>query len=95
MPLTASGALVGAQDVESEVPLDEPIIVTIDGPAGTGKSTVARMLAKRLGLDFLDTGAMYRAATAIYLDSKLGREETGELLSTVICASFGWKPSAS
>lgn len=37
-------------------------IVTIDGPAGTGKSTVAHRLAKRLGLEFLDTGAMYRAA---------------------------------
>ena len=38
-------------------------IVTIDGPAGAGKSTVAREAAKRLGMRFLDTGAMYRAAT--------------------------------
>lgn len=37
------------------------MIVTIDGPAGTGKSTVARTVAERLGFDFLDTGAMYRA----------------------------------
>lgn len=37
------------------------MIVTIDGPAGAGKSSVARELAKRLGFDFLDTGAMYRA----------------------------------
>jgi CMP/dCMP kinase len=36
------------------------MIVTIDGPAGSGKSTAARMLAKRLGIRFLDTGAMYR-----------------------------------
>ena len=36
------------------------MIVTIDGPAGAGKSTVARMLAEKLGFDFLDTGAMYR-----------------------------------
>lgn len=36
------------------------MIVTIDGPAGAGKSTVARALAKRLGFRFLDTGAMYR-----------------------------------
>ncbi|HCA49228.1 MAG: cytidylate kinase [Rhodopirellula sp.] len=36
------------------------MIVTIDGPAGAGKSTVARKLAAKLGFDFLDTGAMYR-----------------------------------
>jgi cytidylate kinase len=37
------------------------MIITIDGPAGTGKSTVSRAVAQRLGFDFLDTGAMYRA----------------------------------
>jgi cytidylate kinase len=40
-----------------------PRVVTIDGPAGAGKSTVARQLAERLGWRFLDTGAMYRAVT--------------------------------
>lgn len=39
------------------------MIVTIDGPAGSGKSSAARALAKRLGFRFLDTGAMYRAVT--------------------------------
>ncbi len=39
------------------------MIITIDGPAGAGKSTVARRLADRLGWAFLDTGAMYRAVT--------------------------------
>jgi cytidylate kinase len=39
------------------------MIVTIDGPAGAGKSSVTRLLAQRLGFDFLDTGAMYRAVT--------------------------------
>jgi cytidylate kinase len=38
-------------------------VIAIDGPAGSGKSTVARALASRLGLDYLDTGAMYRAVT--------------------------------
>ncbi len=39
----------------------ERLVITIDGPAGTGKSTAAKLLASRLGLPFLDTGAMYRA----------------------------------
>jgi cytidylate kinase len=38
-----------------------PLIVAIDGPTGVGKSTVARLLARRLGVPYLDTGAMYRA----------------------------------
>ena len=38
-------------------------VIAIDGPAGAGKSTVARALANRLGLEYLDTGAMYRAVT--------------------------------
>ena len=38
-------------------------VIAIDGPAGSGKSTVARLLADRLGLHYLDTGAMYRAVT--------------------------------
>ncbi len=41
--------------------MTEPLIVAIDGPSGVGKSTAARRLAKRLGVPFLDTGAMYRS----------------------------------
>ena len=44
------------------------MIVTIDGPAGAGKSTVARALAARLGYRHLDTGAMYRAVTLVTLE---------------------------
>src|SRR6188768_1960038 len=39
------------------------MIIAIDGPAGAGKSTVAKLVAQRLGLPFLDSGAMYRAVT--------------------------------
>jgi CMP/dCMP kinase len=47
------------------VTIDQPFtgVVALDGPSGTGKSTVARRLAARLGVRYLDTGAMYRAAT--------------------------------
>ena len=44
------------------------MIVAIDGPAGAGKSTVARGLAERLGFRYLDTGAMYRALTWLALE---------------------------
>ncbi len=54
--------------VPQGVPPDPGImIVTIDGPAGAGKSSAARLLAHRLGYDFLDTGAMYRAVTLAVL----------------------------
>lgn len=54
----------------------QPLIITLDGPAGSGKSTVARRLAQRLGLEFLDTGAMYRGLTAYCLDH--GIDPAGE-----------------
>ncbi|HSE84187.1 MAG TPA: (d)CMP kinase [Thermodesulfobacteriota bacterium] len=62
------------------------IIVTIDGPSGSGKGTVARVVAKRLGLSYLDTGAMYRAVAlsahrrGISFDND---EKLSELLSQV------------
>lgn len=45
----------------------KPLLVAIDGPAGAGKSTVAARLAKRLGIPYLDTGAMYRAVALLAL----------------------------
>ena len=56
------------------------MIVTIDGPAGAGKSTVARKLAQRLGFDFLDTGAMYRAVASAALQRGVNLENPSELL---------------
>jgi CMP/dCMP kinase len=51
------------------------MIVAIDGPAGAGKSTVARTLATRLGFRYLDTGAMYRALTQLALDEGVSLED--------------------
>src|SRR5215813_1338698 len=47
------------------------MIITIDGPSGAGKSTAARLLALRLGFEFLDTGAMYRAVTLAALRARI------------------------
>lgn len=51
------------------------MIVAMDGPSGTGKSTVSRRLAIRLGAGYLDTGAMYRAATVWVLDAGIDPED--------------------
>ena len=55
------------------------MIVAIDGPAGAGKSTVARLLAERLGFRYLDTGAMYRAVTWLAVRDSLDLEDGAEL----------------
>ncbi|MER3487309.1 MAG: (d)CMP kinase, partial [Chloroflexota bacterium] len=55
------------------------MIVAIDGPAGAGKSTVARRLAERLGFRYLDTGAMYRALAWLALREGVGLEDEDEL----------------
>jgi cytidylate kinase len=51
------------------------MIVTLDGPAGAGKSSAAKALARRLGFDFLDTGAMYRAVTLAALRSGIDLQD--------------------
>jgi cytidylate kinase len=56
------------------------MIITIDGPAGAGKSTVARSLARRLDFAYLDTGAMYRAITLRAIEADLELTD-GEALS--------------
>ncbi|MBX3387607.1 MAG: (d)CMP kinase [Phycisphaeraceae bacterium] len=61
---------IGANQTMSD---DGRIIITIDGPAATGKSSVAHALARRLNFDFLDTGAMYRAAALLAVEADLWR----------------------
>jgi CMP/dCMP kinase len=55
------------------------MIIAIDGPAGAGKSTVARRLAERLGVRYLDTGAMYRAVTWLALREEIALENGDRL----------------
>ncbi|HMO15274.1 MAG TPA: (d)CMP kinase [Pirellulaceae bacterium] len=56
------------------------MIVTIDGPAGAGKSTLARALARKLGIDFLDTGAMYRAIGLAVLEQRVDPEQVEQVI---------------
>ncbi|WP_245159193.1 (d)CMP kinase [Blastococcus sp. TF02A-35] len=60
--------------------------VTLDGPSGTGKSSVARGVAARLGAAYLDTGAMYRAATVAVLDAGVDPEDAEAVARTVAAA---------
>jgi cytidylate kinase len=55
--------------------VNDPLVVAVDGPGGSGKSTVARALARRLGVRYLDTGAMYRAITWLALQQRLDIED--------------------
>lgn len=63
----------------------DDVIVTIDGPAGSGKSTTARGVADRLGYVYLDTGAMYRTVALGFLraDADPTREDAQEVLPTI------------
>ncbi|MFW6287896.1 MAG: (d)CMP kinase [bacterium] len=60
------------------------IVIAIDGPAGAGKSTVSKLLAKRLSFSYLDTGAMYRAVTYLVIKNGIdinNHQEIDELVS--------------
>jgi hypothetical protein len=69
--MTEAEAGAGGETPGGETPGGEDHVVAIDGPSGSGKSTVAQALAKRLGYQYLDTGAMYRAVTWYFLSNQL------------------------
>lgn len=59
------------------------IVIAIDGPAGSGKSSVSRAVATRLGLQYLDTGAMYRAITWAVLEAGIDPEDTAAIVDAI------------
>ena len=66
-------------------------VITIDGPAASGKSTVARLLAKKLGANFLDTGAMYRAVTFAAMESGVDLANENNLLGIMETKQFSFE----
>mgnify|MGYP001299042635 FL=1 len=59
------------------------MIIAIDGPAGSGKSTTARLLAKKLNFIYLDSGAMYRAVTLFFLRNNIDLKNHHDILSAL------------
>ena len=59
-------------------------VIAIDGPAGSGKSTVARAVAARLGMDYLDTGAMYRAVAFTAIRRRVDPEDAEQVAKLAV-----------
>ncbi len=68
--------------------MDKETIIAVDGPAGAGKSTVSRELAKRLGYVYIDTGAMYRAITLKALRKKIDVKDEEPLIKLAAAADL-------
>jgi len=66
--------------------MSQPLIIAIDGPSGAGKSTLGRMLARELGLLYIDTGSMYRAVALAVIESTINETDdiaVGSLASRI------------
>src|SRR3989339_846418 len=66
-------------------------VIALDGPAGSGKSTIAKLVAKRLGLRYIDTGAMYRAVTLMAIREKVNTKCEEDLIALVKRCSIEFK----
>ena len=67
------------------------MIVTIDGPAGAGKSSIAHQVAERLGFEFLDTGAMYRAVTLGAIRAHIKMQDADALAAFAASVELNWQ----
>lgn len=72
---------------------EAPLVVAIDGPSGAGKSTIARRLAARLGVPYLDTGAMYRALALAALDAGLDPDDRSSVEALAERADIRLEPA--
>lgn len=70
-------------DTGTDLPVRTPLVVAIDGPSGSGKSSVSKAVARSLGLAYLDTGAMYRAATLWVTQQGLALDDAAAVAAAV------------
>lgn len=70
---------------------ERKLIIAIDGPAGSGKSTTAKLVAERLGYVFLDTGAMYRAVTLKVLREQVDLQDEAQIAARAECSEIVFK----
>jgi cytidylate kinase len=70
---------------------EKRLIITIDGPAGSGKSTVSKMLARKIGAEFLDTGAMYRAVTLAAMNKQIEMSDENAMLAVLSDTDFDFQ----
>jgi cytidylate kinase len=80
------------QDTAGKTEIDHQRVIAIDGPAAAGKSTVARMLADRLGVMLFDTGALYRAVALVALRSQVAPDDERSLACIARDAQIAIKP---
>ena len=81
--------------MSTQTPESDRMVITIDGPAGTGKTTVAHELARRLDLDSLDTGAMYRAIAVRMIEQNICPDDEARIarLASECELDFDWSTS--